>query len=216
MTRRPTPARSLLLVIALTAGTAIAAGACGPRTAPHGEADPVTAPAPAVTDPGRPPTSPPAPSPSSVVPAGWRACTNPHLGYSIAYPGDWYTTALRTTEVCSQFHPTRFTIPEAGEYPPTALTVGPTSGLPTERTDPVYAQTLRWERTTVAGNDAIRYEEILTGVGLRPQGTKQYGYVIELDGRAFRVSATWCPGEEADYADWKVVVDRAVRTLVVD
>ena len=218
MTRRPIRARRVLLVIALTAGTAISAGACGTRTAANGGADQVAAPTPTVTDPAgaSTPTSPRAPSPTSVVPSGWRLCTNPHVGYSIAYPGDWHTTALRTTEVCSQFHPTSFTIPEFGEYPPTALTVRPTSGLPTEPTDSIHARTLLWDMTSVGRNDAVRFEEVLTGEGLLPNGTKKYGYVIELKGSAFRVYATWCPGEDDDYADWRTVVDKAVRTLDVE
>jgi hypothetical protein len=210
--------RRVLLVIALTAGTVLSAGACGTRTAASGGADHVAAPTPVLTDSGgaSTPTSAPAPSPTSVVPGGWRLCTNPHVGYSIAYPGDWYTTALRTTEVCAQFHPTKFTIPEFSEYPPTALTVRPTSGLPTEPADSSYARTLLWEMTSVGGNDAVRFEDVLTGQGLLPGGTKEYGYVIELNGSAFRVYATWCPGENGDYADWRIVVDQAVRTLDVE
>jgi hypothetical protein len=218
VTRRPIRARRLLLVIALTADTAILASACGTRTAADGGADQVAAPTTAVTEPGAAstPTSPRVPASTSVVPGGWRLCSNPHVGYSIAYPGDWYTTALRTTEVCAQFHPTRFTIPEFGEYPPTALTVRPTPGLPTEPTDSIHARTLLWEMTSVGGNDAVRFEELFTGEGLYPKGAKEYGYVIELKERVFRVYATWCPGEDVDYADWKVVVDRAVRTLDVE
>jgi hypothetical protein len=218
MTRRPIRARRVLLVIALTASTAVSAGACGTRTAANAGADQVAAPTPAVTDPGRASTStsPRAPSPTSVVPGGWRLCTNPHAGYSIAYPADWYTTAVRATEVCAQFHPTRFTIPEFGEYPPTALTVRPVPKLPTERTDSIHARTLLWEMTSVGSNDAVRFEEVLTGEGLYPKGTKEYGYVIELKGSVYRVHATWCPGDDGDYADWKTVVDRAVHTLDVE
>jgi hypothetical protein len=69
--------------------------------------------------------------------------------------------------------------------------------------------------TSVGSNEAVRFEEILTGEGLYPKGTKEYGYVIELRGSVYRVYATWCPGDDGDYADWKTVVDRAVRTLDV-
>src|SRR4029453_402991 len=45
-----TMTRRVLLVIALTAGTVLSAGACGTRTAASGGADHVAAPTPAVTD----------------------------------------------------------------------------------------------------------------------------------------------------------------------
>jgi hypothetical protein len=217
MTRPSARARRVVL-IALTVGAAVLAGACAAPTAGNGGAGQVAAPTPTATGRGGAgtPTSPRAPSPTSVVPGGWRLCTNPHVGYSIAFPGDWYTSAVRTTEVCSQFHPTRFTVPESGEYPPTALNVRPASGLPTEPTDSIHARTLLWEMTSVGGHDALRFEQELTGEGLYPKGTKEYGYVIELNGGYYRVHATWCPGEDAAYADWKTVVDRAVRTLRVD
>ena len=213
MTRLPTRARRHILVIAVTAGAVILGGACGARPASRGGGDSsvagVTAPAVGASRAASTPTSPPTPS---ALPPGWRLCTNTHVGYSIGYPEDWYTTELRIEEVCSQFHPTYFTIPQFSEYPLTALNVGQTSERPATPTDPRYARTLLWEETSVGVRTAVRFEEEFTGEGLYEKGTMRYGYVIEPKGRALTVCAMAPPGTTG-YADWKVVVDQAVRTL---
>lgn len=219
MTRLPTRARRLAFFVAVTAGTVIFS-ACGPGpgSGPAVGADSsvtgASSPAAGVSGQTNASESPPASSPAPALPQGWRLCTNVHVGYSIGYPEDWYTTALRKEEVCSQFHPTYFTIPQSGEYPLTALNVGPASQRPATPSDPRYARTLRWEDTSVGGRAAIRFEEELTGEGLREKGTMRYGYVTDLNGRALTVYTMASPGT-ASYADWKVVVDQAVRTLDV-
>jgi len=215
MTRLPTRARRHILVIAVTAGAVILAGACGAGPASSGGDSSVAgAPTPAVGASGGAsgPTSPQAPSPTSALPSGWRLCTNTHVGYSIGYPQDWYTTELRIEEVCSQFHPTYFTIPPFSEYPLTALNVGQPPERPATPTDPRHARTLLWEETSVGVRSAVRFEEEFTGEGLYEKGTMRYGYVIETKARALTVY-TMAPPGSTGYADWKVVVDQAVRTL---
>lgn len=157
------------------------------------------------------PGSPPATSTASALPGGWRLCANDHVGYSIGYPDDWYTTALGTEDICSQFHPSSFTIPPFSERPLTALNVVPAE-QPAAPTDPTYARTLLWEDTTVGAADAIRFEEEFTGEGLYQRGTMRYGYVIDLSGRTLTVYTIASPGT-ASYAAWKVVVDQAAPTL---
>ena len=212
MTRPPTHARRHILVIAVTAGTVILAGACGAGPASGGGDSSVAgAPASAVraSEEASAPTSPPA---TSALPSGWRLCTNTHVGYSIGYPQDWYTTELRIEEVCSQFHPTYFTIPPLSEYPLTALNVRQPSEHPATPTDPRHARTLLREETSVGTHSAVRFEEESTGEGLYEKGTMRYGYVIETKARALTVY-TMAPPGSTGYADWKIVVDQAVRTL---
>ena len=212
MTRPSASALLRTFVVAATVGIVLVAAACGSR--PTSGAPPAGAPVPGVGLPeeSSTPTEPPSPSPSSALPRGWRLCANAHVGYSIGYPEAWYTTALREEEVCSQFHPTAFTIPQGSEYPLTALITRPVSALPAAPVDPLFARSLLWEKTSVGAHRAVRFEEEFTGDGLYERGTRRYGFVVDLDGRALTVYTIAVPST-ASYADWKVVVDQAVRTL---
>jgi hypothetical protein len=154
---------------------------------------------------------PAAASESGRPPPDWRRCTNAVEHFSIGYPRGWYTTEIRPAEVCHQFHPDRFTIPLDSEYPLTALNARPVPVLP-DRTDTDYERVLRWERTTVAGRPAVRYETSSTGMGQGLAGTRQYGYVIRLRCDLISVHTTAEPGE-ARYEAWRSVVDDAARTL---
>lgn len=153
--------------------------------------------------------SPPAIGPS--LPHSWRRCVNSVENYSIKYPGNWHTTQIRPQEVCAQFHPTRFTIPPDSEYPLTALNAKRVSAPPS-RTDTEFERILLWERTAVAGRHAVRFETSSTGAGLYQADTRQYGYVIRLGHGLISIHTTAEPGETR-YAAWKIVVNKAVRTL---
>jgi hypothetical protein len=155
--------------------------------------------------------SPPSTAPS--LPHGWRRCVNSVEGYSIGYPGGWYTTQIRPAEVCAQFHPSRFSIPPESEYPLTALNAKRVPAAPS-RTGTEFERTLLWQRTTVAGRSAVRFETSSTGAGLYQAGTRQYGYVIRLGDGLISVHTTAEPGETR-YRAWKTVVNRAARTLGV-
>jgi hypothetical protein len=155
--------------------------------------------------------SPPAAGPS--LPPGWQRCVNPIENYSIGYPGGWHTTQIRPAEACVQFHPSPFTIPLESEYPLTALNVKRVTAPPS-RTDTEHERTLLWKRTTVAGRHAVRFETASTGAGLDPAGTRRYGYVVRLGHSLISVHTTAEPGETR-YAAWKLVVNKAVRTLAV-
>jgi hypothetical protein len=141
----------------------------------------------------------------------WRRCVNPSENYSIGYPRGWYTTQIRPQEVCAQFHPTRFTIPLESEYPLTALNVKRVTALPS-RTSTEFERTLRWQRTTVAGRSAVRFETSSTGAGMDQAGTRRYGYVLRLGHGLISVHTAAGP-DETRYAAWKTVVNKAVRTL---
>ena len=145
------------------------------------------------------------------LPPGWQRCVNTAENYSIGYPGDWYTTQIRPEEVCAQIHPDPFVIPLESEYPLTALTVRRVTAAPS-RSDTEYERTLAWQRTTVAGRPAVRFETVSTGAGLDLEGTRRYGYVLSLGQALISVRTEAQPGETR-YAAWQQVIDRAVRTL---
>ena len=144
-------------------------------------------------------------------PHGWQRCVNTAENYTIGYPGDWYTTQIRPEEVCAQIHPDRFVIPPESEYPLTALNVRRITALP-NRSDTEFERTLLWQRTTVAGRPAVRFETVSTGAGMDLKGTKRYGYAIRLGHALISVHTAAAPGETR-YAAWRKVVNRAARTL---
>jgi hypothetical protein len=214
-THHPASPRSRFVLAAVIGASALGVGACA-RPAAVGVAE------------GPPPTvasgtagsstpdiavaaahSPPATGPS--LPHGWRRCVNAVQNYSIEYPGNWHTTQIRPQEVCAQFHPSPFTIPPESEYPLTALNAKRVSTLPS-RTDTEYERVLLWERTTVAGRNAVRFETSSTGAGLYLAGTRQYGYVVRLGHGLISIHTTAEPGE-IRYAAWKVVVNKSAHTL---
>jgi hypothetical protein len=217
------------MLAAVLGASALGVGACGPP-APTGDADPP--PPVAVADPAGPAAqaapatavapaataaqatvvaAPAAAGPSS--PRGWRRCVNTAQDYSIGYPRGWHTTQIRPAEACAQFHPSRFTIPPESEYPLTALNARRVPAPPS-RADTEFERTLLWQRTTVNGRHAVRFETVSTGAGLHLAGTRQYGYVVRLGRGLISVHTTAEPGETR-YAAWKTVTDKAVRTLSV-
>jgi hypothetical protein len=85
------------------------------------------------------------------------------------------------------------------------------TGLPS-RADTEYEVTLRWERTTVAGRSAVRFETSATGAGMDRAGTHRYGYVLRLGHSLISVHTVAEPGETR-YAAWQTVVTKAANTL---
>jgi hypothetical protein len=199
------------VLAAVLGASALGAVAGGPPA----EAGPAESPPPAVTAGPQGFFAPAAahspPVTGSPLPHGWRRCVNSVENYSIGYPAGWHTTQIRPAEACAQFHPSRFTIPAESEYPLTALNAKRVPAPPS-RTSTEYESTLRWEKTTVAGRNAVRFETVSTGAGQYQAGTRQYGYVITLRHGLISVHTTAGPGENR-YAAWKTVVTKAARTL---
>ena len=154
--------------------------------------------------------------PEELLPNGWSLCTNARRGYSIGYPGGWFTTHLTADQACEYFDPRPFEIVAGTEFPPTALFATQTDeAVDTyvrQLTDPMFFDTVRREETTVAGLDGVRLETVATGEGESEPGERRYGYVLDHDGRAFVVLATGLPGDQR-YERFKKVADQAVETV---
>lgn len=179
---------------------------------------PTTAPSPVVT-----------PSASTVtIPEGWQSCVNDALGYSIAYPGGWYTTDMVTLPngviaqkpkvACSFFNPRRFQILWGTEPPTTALMVESQdrsmNRIAALMSDPRYLSVVSQEDTTAAGMPAVQLEVTQTGEGYYPKGTLEYMYVIEVaPGRSLVVSTMFFPDSPVDYPAYKDIVDMAAQTV---
>jgi hypothetical protein len=162
------------------------------------------------------------------LPPGWSRCTNAERrfrGYSIGYPGGWYTTHLTPEQACEYFDPEPFEILEGTEFPPTALfvtvTLEPLDTYVDQLTDPMFFDTIRREDTTVAGQPAVLVETVATGEGESEPGERRYGYVVDIScinnqcvksGRVFVALATGLPGDER-YDEFRSVTDEVVRTV---
>jgi hypothetical protein len=151
------------------------------------------------------------------LPSGWSVCTNRRRGYSIGYPGGWYTTHLRPAQACEYFNPEPFEILEGTEFPPTGLfaflTDQTVDSYVEQATDPMFFETIRQEDTTVGERSAVLIETAATGQGESEPGERTYGYVVAVgpEEDAFVVLATGLPGDER-YEEFKDVADEAVKT----
>lgn len=163
------------------------------------------------------------PSPSkigrAVVLDGWRRCTNPVHGYSIAYPVGWHTGSVDASTRCRWFDRKAFELERQSEPPLTAMTVNPTARSFDRAAESVgdEGRRLTREKVTVAGHEAIRFEVEVTDGALYPDGTRRYGYVVKHpEGTALYVQTIALPNAGTDYAQNGEIVDTAVRTLTFD
>jgi hypothetical protein len=151
-----------------------------------------------------------------VVRPGWSVCTNRRRGYSISYPSGWYTTHLRPAQACEYFDPEPFEIIEGTEFPPTGLFASLTDqsveSYVQQLTDPMFFDTLQHQTSTVGGRTAVLVETEATGEGESEPGERTYGYVVDVDGRAFVVLAIGLPGDRR-YEQFTAVADGAVQTV---
>ena len=118
------------------------------------------------------------------LPEGWRRCNNAYHRFSIGYPRLWHTTQLRAADKCRQFDREPFTVPEASEYPITALNAVATTAVFSELVqtpnNPEFEERLLWQPTWVGGRGALRFETVSTGGACTrrapaPTGTRSTG-----------------------------------------
>jgi hypothetical protein len=160
--------------------------------------------------------------PQGTIPTGWEKCTNASRGYSIAYPGDWYTTDVfdgtsDPANACQWFSPEPFgpqgnVVSEGWGYPLEVAIRGPFDDVLTQETDPGAVDVLVEEPVLVHGHRAVRLE-FETLIDLIAETGLHYEYLIELDAETTLIVHTTATRGVGVYADNKVVVDRAVDTL---
>jgi hypothetical protein len=157
------------------------------------------------------------------LPAGWVRCTNGALGYSIGYPGEWFTTDVFDGEsdpanACRWFSPTPFgpegnVVAEGWGYPLEVAIGGSFEEERLELRAPEVGQVLVEEPFTVDGHRAIRAEYV-TGLDPVADNGRHYQYLIELGPeRTLIVHTTETRGITGVYEENKTVVDQAVETL---
>jgi hypothetical protein len=160
--------------------------------------------------------------PQGTIPAGWEKCTNASRGYSIAYPGDWYTTDVfdgtsDPANACQWFSPEPFgpqgnVVSEGWGYPLEIAIRGPFDLVREQELDPEMVDVLVEEDLIVEGHRAVRLE-FETLIDLIAEPGPHYEYLIELDAETTLIVHTTATRGVGVYADNKVVVDRAVDTL---
>jgi hypothetical protein len=163
-------------------------------------------------------------TPAASLPAGWERCTNGALGYSIGYPGDWFTTdvfdgASDPANACQWFSPDPFgpqgnVVAEGWGYPlEVAVRTGSFDQVLSQETDPGQAEVLVEEELFVDGHRAVRLE-IETLIDVVAETGLHYEYLIELDAETtLIVHTTATRGIVGDYEENKTVVDEAFDTL---
>ena len=160
---------------------------------------------------------------NAAIPEGWEKCTNTAYGYSIGYPGTWYTTDVfdgtpDPANACQWFSPDPFgpqgnVVSEGWGYPLELAIRGPFDQVRAQDTDPELADVLVEEDRFVQGHRAVRLEyetlnDVLADNGLH------YEYLIELDAdTTLIVHTTATRGIVGVYAENKVVLDYAVDSL---
>ncbi len=170
------------------------------------------------------PTPPIVPKPLD-VPAGWERCENPVVGYTIGYPGEYFTTDVLSGEqdpsfacrwfLTEPFGPDGSQVLDGYGYP---LEVGyRTQGLDVvvaDQTNDESVRVLSTETTSVAGHRAVRLEVEFTNSVLIAPGTVLYEYAIELmPDRTLVVLTVDQQGIPGTYQENRRVVDLAVSTL---
>ena len=163
--------------------------------------------------------------PGNQLPDGWVRCTNNAYGYSIGYPGDWYTTDVIGGEqspryVCRSFStdpfgPEGHQVVEGWGYP-VEIRIGPGPGLPyyDSFVSPEDARIVDRDELEIEGHPAVRLEyETLEDVVGEPG--LHYDYVIELADlvNSLVIHTTETRGLASDYAENKAIVDQMVDTL---
>lgn len=167
------------------------------------------------------PISTQSPDASAEATADWPRCENADLGFSVAYPPDWWVQeearpdpALDPLPGCTYFAPQPVDVPQNAGLPPSIAIVFGLTEEPLGPVEPPYV-ILSSETTTVDGMPAVREESEATeeaGPFAQP-GDRSYGYRIELPGgEELGVGVNSSVG---DYEEEKRILDLMMQTLQV-
>jgi hypothetical protein len=169
------------------------------------------------------PAPPTAPVPAA-LPEGWDRCTNDAVGYSIGYPGDWFTTDALNGQRSAAFACRWFATEPFGAAGNEVLDG---YGYPLEvsvrdaRLDDVVSEmtgegvkVISSEVVDVEGHRAVHLEIEFRDSPLVDAGSRLYAYVVELQPkRTVSVLTFDPPGGPDGYNEDRRIVDLAVGTL---
>jgi hypothetical protein len=169
------------------------------------------------------PAPPTAPVPAA-LPEGWDRCTNDAVGYSIGYPGDWFTTDALNGQRSAAFACRWFATEPFGAAGNEVLDG---YGYPLEvsvrdaRLDDAVSEmtgegvkVISSEVVDVEGHRAVHLEIEFRDSPLVDAGSRLYAYVVELQPkRTVSVLTFDPPGGPDGYNEDRRIVDLAVGTL---
>ncbi len=140
-------------------------------------------------------------------------CSNPEIGYSVAYPAEWQTNPGDVMPECSLFDPAPIEVTPGTEIPFDIAVVIRRESVPfaTIAGEQRGQREMLREETTVAGRPAVRLETENTEALLRPEGARSYRYLLDLGGETL-VAATHDAGE-LPYERKKQILDEMIATL---
>lgn len=148
-------------------------------------------------------------------------CTIEDGGWEIdvSYPESWVTNEETefehgTVPACRLFDPDDATPPRPNELTEFGVIVmtDPVEFDRARQPDPLAAEVLDEQDTTVGGQDAVRREERLTEDGIRgPEGARVTTYTVDLDGFILVASTTELPS--LDYETNQEVLDEMMGEL---
>lgn len=169
------------------------------------------------------PAPPTAPVPAA-LPDGWERCTNDAVGYSIGYPGDWFTTDVLNGErspafACRWFATTPFgaagnEVLDGYGYPlEVSVRDARLEAVVSEMTGE-GVKVISSEAFDVEGHRAVRLEIAFRDSPLVDRGSRLYAYLVELQPKRTLTVLTFdAPGGPDDYNAARRIVDQAVGTL---
>ena len=213
-----------LLTALLIGGLALAGCASGedpgddPDGSPSATAEPE--PSPTATEdptPSEEPTASPTASPTD-EPDGTELADCAADRFTIPYPADWSTNdPSGPLDACRVFHPTAIDLPEEpqdiGLQWAVVVYVDAVPFDVASGEDAVSGEVLDQRAATVDGRDAVVREVRSDGVGLVPEGERQYGWLVDLGDET--LFATTTTVGDTDYDRDRRVLDRMMDGLTL-
>ena len=179
--------------------------------------DPTSTPSPSPTDDPSP-TSSPSPDPTSTATDGdveampFETCTAER--YEIGHPASWETNdPAGIADACRVFHPDPIDLPDRPQDLDLhwAVVVYVDAVPFDDAAGSTTNEVLSERSATVDGRDALVTEVRGTGEALLPEGVRQYGWAVDLDGATLFASTTTVG--ETDYDRDRAVLDRMMSEL---
>lgn len=136
-------------------------------------------------------------------------CTNPEVGYAVAYPAEWHTNDGAVAAACSYFDPEPIRL-EQGTEPDTAISLYRTRQS-YQQVLASFDQVLSRDGALIDGREAVAVTDRADGEGALPEATASYTWVVDL-GRSALLGVTR-QGPGRDYTRNTEVLDLIMGSL---
>ncbi|HLB62985.1 MAG TPA: zinc ribbon domain-containing protein [Actinomycetota bacterium] len=146
-----------------------------------------------------------------------QSCISTSPAFTVKYPNGWSMSEGPDLD-CRFFHPEPFELIEGTDSFSLAVSIQPDQGryrpVVAGATDPSYVRVLSREDATIGGGwPGVLIEVQVTDPVVFPTGTRLYGYIADVNGRAWILQTIGLAG--LDYDTNKLVVDRMASTIEI-